>query len=116
MGFSSTAHPTQIECAPIMSRQINLSCILRVFAAVLIALTMSPLVTYVHAFLRQTSQSIYPSVPLLVRIWCTLRARDFAAPLLPVDLCFKVCPVLIFLWFEILVLSLPQEVCSVFHA
>ena len=100
-----------------MSGSIPLSCSLRDFAAVLTALTISPIMTYVHASLRQTSQRRFSYVPLLLMMWYTLHARAATAPLLPVDYWCKVFPIFLFLNLIFLVLlSPPQEVCLVIHA
>ena len=82
--------PAWSECAPIMMGSITLSCSLRSFAAVLTALTMYPLVTSAHASLRQTPHSRFSSVPLLLRMRCTLRYRAATSPLLTVDSWCKV--------------------------
>ena len=90
--FSFIDPPDQSECAPIMLGQIPLSHSLRFFVAFLNTLTMSPLVSSIHALLRQTLQSILSSIALLLRMCYTLRARAATAPLLPVDLWCKVFP------------------------
>ena len=71
--LSAIVTTTRSECTPTMSGLIPLSCTLRIFAAVLTALTMSPLVTSVHALLCQTSKIRLSSVPLLFSMWCALR-------------------------------------------
>ena len=79
-----------------MVEGIPLSCSLRVFAAVPAALTMSPLVTYVHASLRQTLKSIFSSTILFLRMWCTLCAMASTDPFLLIYLWCEVCPILLF--------------------
>ena len=101
MIFNAVSPPAWSECDPIMLGSILLSCILRVLAAVLNALTMSLLVASFHSLLCQTSHSRLYSVPLLMIMWCTLRDRSSMAPFLPVDLWCKVFPILMFFWFEL---------------
>ena len=115
--FSAISPPSRSECALVMLGSITPYCSLRVFEAVLTALTIYLLVTYVHDLLHYTSQIRFSSVPLFLSMRCTLHARASAYPLLIVDLWCKVSPILPFLWFYFLVLlSPPQAVCSVFHA
>ena len=94
--YSAIAPHDRSECAPIMSGSITFSCRLRVFAAVLTALTMSPIILSVHDSLHQTSHSIVYYVPLLIRMWCTLHAKAATAPLRPIDLWYKFFPILPF--------------------
>ena len=117
MVFCAIAPTSWSECVHIMLGSIILSCSLRFFAAVLTALTMFPLVTSIHALLCQTLQRRFSSVPVLLRMWYTLRARDSTANLLPVYSWCNVCPILLFFWLDFFVLlSPPQAVCSVSHA
>ena len=85
MVFSAIYPPALSECAPIMFGSITLSCILRFFELVITALKISLLVTAVHASLRQTPQSKFSSITLLLSMWCTLLAMDSKDPLLLVD-------------------------------
>ena len=98
--FSAIAPPAWSKCAPIMSGSTPLSCSLRGFEVVLTALKMSLLLTSVHDSLRQTSQRIFSSITVLLRMCCTLRARSDTDPVLPFYLWFKVYLIIYFIEFE----------------
>ena len=112
--FSTIAPPSWSECAHIMLGSTPLSFSLRVFAAVLAYLTLSPLATSFHASLRQMLQRRLSSITLLLRMSYTLLYRATTAPFLPFDSWCKVCPILPFSYLGFLaLLSPPQAVCSV---
>ena len=96
MVFSAITLPSQSESAPITSGSIPLYCSLRVFEAVLTALTLSPLVTSFHNSLRQISQRILYYVPLLLSMWCTLHAGAAKDPFLSKYFWCKVFPIIPF--------------------
>jgi len=73
-----------------------LFCNFRAFAAARTAATISELWTEIHALSWKTSQMIFWSLPLLLRMWCTLRASAATAPFSPVVSWCRVWPVLPF--------------------
>ena len=101
MILRAIAPPARREWAPMRSGSMPFSWRLRDLAAARTAATISALWISSQTSLWRTSQSKFSSVPLLDRMWWTLRAREATAPPRPVPSWCSVCPMRPFFWFDI---------------